>query len=367
MIEQDSPDISWEIQIADHHFFLLMTYPFKNLVFEGGGVKGIAYVGAMKVLEKEGILNNIKRVGGTSAGSINAVLLASGYSNQQTLKILSTLDFNDFKDDSWGALRDMNRLREEYGWYKGDFFRDWIGELLKKKTGSSAITFKGLQEHSNKSLYVYASNLSTQFGEVYSPEHTPRMRVIDAVRRSMSIPLFFRAIRDDRNDVFVDGGVINNYPVKLFDREKYLINKDLLRIPAYYEKENKTLSPKSPKSSQYIYNKETLGFRLDSTKEIGVFRDGQEPQHVKIDNFLEYTIQLIKTVLSVQASQHLHEDDWHRTVYIDSLGVETTEFDLKDSQKKALVESGKKATEKYLSWWSNVSEDLAINHPTSTQ
>nr|WP_320192303.1 patatin-like phospholipase family protein [uncultured Desulfobacter sp.] len=344
-----------------------MTYPFKNLVFEGGGVKGIAYVGAMKVLEKEGILKNIKRVGGTSAGSINAVLFASGYSNQETLNVLNSLDFNDFKDDNWGVLRDMKRLREEYGWYRGDFFRDWIAELLKKKTGRPNITFKALEEHSDRSLYVYASNLSTKFGEVYSPEHTPRMRVVDAVRRSMSIPLFFRAVRDDREDVFVDGGVINNYPVKLFDRDKYLENKELLRIPSYYEKENKNLLLKSPKSSQYIYNKETLGFRLDSAKEIGVFRDGQEPQHTDIENFLDYTVQLIKTVLSVQDSQHLHEDDWHRTVYIDSLGVETTEFDLKDSQKKALVASGKESTEKYLSWWSDVSNDLAINHPTSNE
>lgn len=265
-----------------------MNYPFRNLVFEGGGVKGIAYVGAMKVLEKEGIIENIKRVGGTSAGSINAVLFAAGFSNQETLNILNDLDFNDFKDDSWGVLRDMNRLRDEYGWYKGDFFREWIGRLLKKKTGSSNVTFRALQEYSGKALYVYASNLSTKFGEVYSPEHTPRMRVVDAVRRSMSIPLFFRAVRDDRGDVFVDGGAINNYPVKLFDREKYLEDSSLKRIPGYYEEENKALAVKSPESSQYIYNKETLGFRLDSAKEIGVFRDGQEPQHTNIENFRLY-------------------------------------------------------------------------------
>lgn len=342
-----------------------MNYPFKNLVFEGGGVKGIAYVGAMKVLEKEGILENIKRVGGTSAGSINAVLFASGFSNQETLNVLSKLDFNDFKDDSWGVLRDMNRLREEYGWYKGDFFREWIGELLKKKTGSSNITFKALSEHSGKDLYVYASNLSTKFGEVYSPEHTPRMRVVDAVRRSMSIPLFFRAVRDDRKDVFVDGGAINNYPVKLFDREKYLEDPNLKRTPKYYESENAILAEKSPKSSHYIYNKETLGFRLDSGKEIGVFRDGQEPQHIEIDNFLDFTMQLIKTVLAVQDSQHLHDDDWHRTVYINSLGVGTTDFDLSDTQKKDLVASGKKCAEEYLKWWSDETEDLAINHPKS--
>jgi len=343
-----------------------MTYPFRNLVFEGGGVKGIAYVGAMKILEKEGILEKIKRVGGTSAGSINAVLFASGFSNRETLKVLRELDFNDFKDDSWGVLRDMERLKNEYGWYKGDFFREWIGDLLKKKTGSANITFRALQEQTGKELYVYASNLSTRFGEVYSPEHTPRMRVVDAVRRSMSIPLFFRAVRDDREDVFVDGGIINNYPVKLFDREKYLENPDLKRTPEYYRKENKALAAKSPQSSPYIYNKETLGFRLDSAKEIAVFRDGQEPQHVEIDNFLDYTMQLVQTILAVQDSRHLHADDWHRTVYIDTLGVGTTDFDLNDRRKKDLVASGSKAAEDYLAWWSDVSRNRAVNHPMST-
>ena len=342
-----------------------MTYPFRNLVFEGGGVKGIAYVGAMKVLEKEKILINVNRVGGTSAGSINAVLFAAGFSNQETLNVLSKLDFNDFKDDSWGVLRDMKRLKNEYGWYKGDYFKEWIGNLLNKKTGSSNITFKALLEHTGKELYVYASNLSTNFGEVYSPEHTPRMRVVDAIRRSMSIPLFFRAVRDDRKDVFVDGGVINNYPVKLFDREKYLENGSLIRIPEYYKKENELLAAKSQKSSSYVYNKETLGFRLDSAKEIGVFRDGQESRHNKIENFLDYTMQLINTVLAVQNSQHLHSDDWHRTVYIDTLGVGTTDFDLSDNRKTKLVASGKKAAEDYLKWWSDVSKDLAISHPTS--
>ena len=56
------------------------------------------------------------------------------------------------------------------------------------------------------------------------------MRISDAVRRSMSIPLFFRAVRNDRGDIFVDGGALNNYPVKLFDREKYLEDKGLKHI-----------------------------------------------------------------------------------------------------------------------------------------
>ena len=53
------------------------AYRFRNLVFEGGGVKGVAYVGALNELHKRGILDSIERVGGTSAGAINAVLLST--------------------------------------------------------------------------------------------------------------------------------------------------------------------------------------------------------------------------------------------------------------------------------------------------
>lgn len=55
-----------------------MAYHFNNLVFEGGGVKGIAYVGALEVLQEEGILQNVKRVAGTSAGAMMAVLVEIG-------------------------------------------------------------------------------------------------------------------------------------------------------------------------------------------------------------------------------------------------------------------------------------------------
>ena len=72
-----------------------MVYHFRNLVFEGGGVKGIAYVGAMQFLKKKGVLKNIQRVGGTSAGAINATLFALGFTNTETKKILKNLNFNN--------------------------------------------------------------------------------------------------------------------------------------------------------------------------------------------------------------------------------------------------------------------------------
>jgi len=342
-----------------------MSYPFRNLVFEGGGVKGIAYLGVIQALDAEGISDQITRVGGTSAGAINALLIAAGFSASKMRKTLFAMDFNDFKDDSWGALRDLKRLGKKYGWYKGNQFKSWLGDLLESEDLSRNLTFSGLQQATGKALFVYATNLSTHFGEVYSPEHTPRMRVVDAVRRSMSIPLFFTAVRDDRKDVFVDGGVLNNYPVKLFDRLKYVDDRTHARRTDYYRGENSKLELNPRNKRSYVYNKETLGFRLDSEKEIGVFRDADTPAHNKINNLMDYTFELVKTLIEAQDNQHLHTDDWHRTIYIDSLRVATTDFNLNEKQKKALIKSGKDATRDYLKWWRDTGSDLAINHPQS--
>ena len=351
----------------DHGVDKTMSYPFRNLVFEGGGVKGIAYLGAIQVLEEEGIFEQITRVGGTSAGAINALLIAAGFSASKMRKVMFSMDFKDFKDDSWGVLRDMKRLSKKYGWHRGNQFRKWLGDLLESEGLSRNVTFSGLQLATGNALFVYATNLSTHFGEVYSPEHTPRMRVVDAVRRSMSIPLFFTAVRDDREDIFVDGGLLNNYPVKLFDRLKYVSESTHARRTEYYSGENSKLGLKGRNKRCYVYNKETLGFRLDSEKEIGVFRDADTPAHKKIDNLMDYTFELINTLIDAQDNQHLHTDDWHRTIYIDSLRVGTTDFKLDDKEKRALVKSGKKATRDYLKWWRDTSDDLAINHPQSAE
>jgi NTE family protein len=208
----------------------IMAYHFKNLVFEGGGVKGIAYIGAMQVLKEKGVLDNIKRVGGTSAGAINATMFALGYDIAEQRRILKKMDFNNFMDDSWGMMRDTERLVEKFGWYKGDFFHDWISGLINKKLRSPNATFRDLQAAGRPALYVYGTNLSTRFGEVFSVEHTPTTRIADAVRISMSIPLFFAAFRNIRNDVYVDGGLLNNFPVKLFDRDKYIDEADRAKM-----------------------------------------------------------------------------------------------------------------------------------------
>jgi len=292
-----------------------VNYSFRNLVFEGGGVKGIAYVGVLRELQQRGILKNIVRVGGTSAGAINAVLMALGYTLEETHEVLSTLDFRRFMDRSSVCWKNAWRLVSKFGWYKGDFFGSWIGDLIFEKTGQKNPTFKELRADNRRDLYLIGTNLSTRFAEVFSAEHTPEMHVMDAVRRSMSIPIYFAAVRDRRGDVFVDGGVFDNYPIKLFDRVKY-VDKEVelskqVREPEYYQEINNKLTDPT---NRYVYNKQTLGFRLDSGREIAMFWEGKEPEHHRIKNVGGYACALAKAIMNVQTNQHLHGDDWHQEV-----------------------------------------------------
>lgn len=338
-----------------------MSVQFRNLVFEGGGVKGIAYVGALQILEQRGHLAHLTRVGGTSAGAINALILALGYSNAEQLQLLRSLDFKKFMDDSFGVIRDIRRLAKEFGWNKGDFFSTWIGELIKNKLGSERATFADLKEAGRPDLYVVGTNLATGYAEVFSAERHPDMPLATALRISMSIPLFFAAVRHgERGDVYVDGGVQLNFPVKLFDREKYI---DVEREPMaarrtdYYNRENAVFQLARPDRSPYVYNRQTLGFRLDTRNEIGLYRYNEPLQGRKINNFTDYAKALLQALMNTQEHQHLHSDDWQRTIYIDTLDVKTTDFDIPPHKLEALVRQGIEGAETYFRWF----EDPAQN------
>lgn len=332
-----------------------MTAQFRNLVFEGGGVKGVAYVGAMQVLARRGYLDHITRVGGTSAGAINALMFALGYDIKTQRSIISSADFNEFMDNSFLFIRDLNRLWSEFGWNKGDFFADWIGGYIRAQLGDSRATFADLAAAGHPQLYVIGTNLSTGYSEVFSAERHADMPLVEALRISMSIPLFYRAVRHGpRKDVYVDGGVLLNYPVKLFDRERYIdmaAEPEAARRADYYERENDRFLLERPGRSPYVYNRQTLGLRLETREDIGIFRYDEPPRGEPIDDFGGYAKALIRSLLRVQENQHLHGDDWKRTLYIDTLDVETTDFNLSDTKKAALIEQGIQGAETFLGWF----------------
>lgn len=338
-----------------------MAYHFKNLVFEGGGVKGIAYVGALEVLDREGVLNDIERVAGTSAGAMVAVMVALRYTAEEMRQVLESLNFKDFKDSSKGILRDTIRLLKNYGWYKGDFFRNLMSKLIEKKTGNGEITFEQLEETGKyRKLYLVGADLTTGLSKIFSAsnQETKTVKVADAARISMSIPLFFAAVRggQDNKHVFVDGGLLDNYTVKTFDRQNYLADVNNARRTEYYEKINeKFRMQRSTSKNEYVYNKETLGFRLDAKEDIDMFLTHKENFN-EINGFFDYTKALVTTLIDFQTNSHLHSDDWQRTVYIDTLGVRAIDFDIPKEKKDELVASGKLYTEAYLEWYNNDEE-----------
>lgn len=309
-------------------------YNFKNLVFEGGGVKGIAYAGALRIVEKKGILDKIERVAGTSAGAITAALISVGYSPQEIEKALDELDFSSFKDDST-LLVNLFSLLKRYGWYKGNTFEKWLKDMISKKV-SPNITFSQLNELKKKDpkirdLYVVGTDLNNKRSVIFSKETSPNMPIFEAVRISMSIPLFFKSISYD-DSIYVDGGVYYNYPINLFDKSKYLSD--------------------AKKNNKEVYNKETLGFRVDSSEEIKI-RKKKQLTNSRINSLKEYIQALIGGLTDMANKIHLKEKDWHRTIYIDSLGISATQFDLSNKQKEDLISSGLESAQSYFKWFDN--------------
>jgi NTE family protein len=334
---------------------------FRNLVFEGGGVKGIAYAGAVQVLESRGILGDIRRVGGTSAGAITAALLALGATSRDTERILAETDFRRFMDDSWGVVRDINRFLTQYGWFKGDEFAQWMRrQIASLADGHEEITFGELaaappgQAGVRRELYTVATDLTLQRAEVFSAETTPDIPVWLAVRMSMSIPLFFACVRSAEAHVVVDGGITWNYPIDLFDHPRYLAGSDA-RARAAPEQP-------IPGSPHHIYNKQTLGFRVDTSDEVRAALAAERHEPVKIANLMDYANVLLRFTVDTANRTHLRKEDWHRTVFIEAGGVCATDFGLSDEQVRMLVENGRAGTQRYFAWFEDpAAEEKPVN------
>lgn len=328
---------------------------FRNLVFEGGGIKGIAYAGALRALEERHMLKDIVRVGGTSAGAITALLFALGYDAAAQKELMTTLDFSRFMDSSFGFMRDIRRLRRDFGWYRGSFFLTWIGDRIEEKLGSRLATFDDLAAAGRPGLYVVGTNLSTQSCEVFCRETHPTMPLAHAVRISMSVPLVFAAVRyGPRKDVYVDGGVLANYPVKLFDDYRFIDTEKeqaAARETSYYTRANTRDARRHGDEGTRVYNRQTLGFRVDSTEEIAYFHDGTAPRALPIHSFSSYVRALTTALTRVQERYHLHSDDWQRTVYINTQDISALDFDLNTAQKDLLLSVGYTGVETYLAWF----------------
>lgn len=308
---------------------------YRNLVMEGGGIKGIAYGGALKELENRGVMQRIIRVAGTSAGAIQAALVAVGYSADEIADIIANTPIESFNDG--GAIsRGSKRLVKQYGWFQGDKFLEKMENLIFLRTGNVNLTFKDLHELAKtypfRDLYITGCNLSNQRVEVFSYETYPNMRVVDAVRISMSIPLYYRALwlnkegevienpkPEDNCRLFVDGGLLMNYPVEVFDNTKYLTN-----------------SEEKPKE---IFNEETIGLRLERCEQIDHEIENQTGiAPFEIEDFGSYMSALSSVVM--RNVHPPHPRDSERTIYINDLGMSARVRKVPEEEKELMMLSG---------------------------
>jgi NTE family protein len=296
-------------------------YPYKNLAFEGGGVKGVAYGGALEVLEHSQITPQIERVAGTSAGAITATLVSLGYTAAEFNDIMMSIDFKKLEDGS--DLGGPLRLIEDYGWFKGDYFLNLMESYIEQKVGDGRATFGDLAGKGGfKDLHVFGTDLSQQAVQEFSNQTTPDVAVADAVRISMSIPFFFEA-RSYADNVYCDGGVLNNYPVSAFDEQYTAADPET----------GHTMLHRTP-------NPETLGFHLDNL---------DQPPPRPVDNVRRFAGSVFDAILNIQnILLKTNPGDERRTVFINDLGVKTTDFQLSDLTKHQLIEQGRIATAKYL-------------------
>lgn len=312
-----------------------------DLVLEGGGVKGIALAGALAVLEKEGF--EAQNIAGASAGAIVAALHAAGYTAAELRGIISKLDYDRFKDRAW---EDRVPLVGRYlsilmhrGIYEGKEFLGFMDGLLRER---NVRTFGDLIRDADEEEARYRYKLQVIVSDVtgrrllvlprdavkLGVEAPDDFSVAEAVRMSMSIPIFFEPVKfhnpqTGREHLLVDGGMLSNFPVWLFDSEG---------VPEWPTFGLRLREPE-PRTA-------TLADRLP------------EPDSRESEGITDYLKSLVATMLEAHDRLHIEKADYARTIAIPTLGVRTTDFGLSSERALELYESGRAAAEEFLKTWS---------------
>ncbi len=288
-----------------------------DAVFEGGGVKGIAFVGAVQELERRGY--NFNRLAGTSAGAITASILAAGYTGRELETFMTELNMLSFLElNKLGRVPLCGKVLNLIcynGIYCANQLEKWVADKLEVKgvhtfadveAGSLKITASDI---TNGRLVIFPDDLE-KYG--LNPES---WSIAKAVRMSCTIPYFFQPYRikkgREKADV-VDGGLLSNYPIWIFDTKK---------------------KPRWP----------TFGFRL---------RASDKCSANKIRGPITYLLAILNTMMDAHDKRHIEQNDWTRTISIPVEGIRNTDFSLSCEQKEALIKLGREEASLFFDTWS---------------
>lgn len=299
----------------------------ENLCFEGGSVKAFSFVGAIQRLEELGLIKNIKRVIGSSAGCIFALSVACGIKSIDMKNIISNTDFSKFRDDSYGYVFDIIRVIKHYGICRGDKLYDWYSQLLYKFAGNESITFEELYKKTGIDLVITGTNLTKSKTEYFSHSNYAKMQVRLAMRISTSIPLFFKAIELD-GCTYVDGGMLNNYPIWYFNENGE--NTLGLKLMGWDE----SIDP----NKGSIENKEEI-IEIDDNS---IDHTDQDTSNIKV-----YTESLINSMMFQIERGYIKKGYWDKSVVINTGKISTLDFDLSNEKKNWLIKQGYNATKAY--------------------
>lgn len=346
-----------------------------DVVFEGGGAKGSAFVGALTALAAAG--HTTRRLIGTSAGAITATLLAAGFTPQEMLAAVNekfnakprfasfmdhpvAADFTPAQRDASDTMRALQSIHvpmlaadtvlkllletpfyptlfsivECGGVYAGVVFRDWLIEKLGSKGIAATDTLAATFAKTNVDLSVVASDTTEMEMLVLNHRTAPDVPVSWAVRMSMSIPLVWREVvwdaswgtylgRAKAGNVIVDGGVLSNFPISLVGEPAPEIMGDTDPMAAL-----------------------NLGLLLDETLPVpGV--PPVPPAPIDRMRVVQRLVRLMDTMMGAQDNAEMRRyaaDICHLPVE----GYGTTEFDMPDAKLQALIAAGKAATEAHL-------------------
>ncbi len=298
-----------------------------DLVLEGGGVKGIGLIGAFEKLHEAGY--NPRRVAGTSAGAIIGSLVAAGMPVRTMLATMRQVDYKKFRDESFldrlGVGGKSASLLFEQGVYEGDYLRNWLAAELEKlgvrTFADLKITddwAKHLPPEQRYKLVVVASDITggrlARLPWDYSRYglNADDQMVADAVRASMSIPFFYEPVKLG-GQFLVDGGMLSNFPINLFDK-----------------------TPDWP----------TFGIKLAAKPDANMVAN-------PIHNTFDFAKALLATMINAHDQMHIDDPATEaRTMFVETFKIKATDFDITAEEQTKLYESGQDAAVKFLKTWS---------------
>ena len=180
---------------------------FDAIVLSGGGLSGFSQLGFLKELQEANKLTPVRKFFGTSIGALIATCTIVGIPVDKIMSKLMVVD------DKLLKVGDLSHLFTKYGLDDGEFFMATIIDLFLENGVNPLLTFAGLVSI-KKQLFISVVNLSRNKVEYFSHLTVPNMKILDAVRVSISIPILLDS-KQVNGEYYVDGGLLDNYPMEI--------------------------------------------------------------------------------------------------------------------------------------------------------